>query len=129
MSLDFDLTKVKDWEKFARYPDPEADNEYLLTETTKQIIFAAMYVGVGRITEKNYINFYVRLAAYEAVHGALRSMNGKKIPFTLEEVKMYIGLCTNATYKHSTEFLKELYAYVTSEEQDATQNQQTATGG
>lgn len=85
MSLDFRLTAIKGWETLCR------DEDRNIRPKTEAIIFATMSTGIGLITEKNYIEFYLRVAAADA----MSQWPGRVDPITLEDVKAHIGLQTN----------------------------------
>jgi hypothetical protein len=76
MALTWDITNCK-------------DSEELLTEeqwdTTQAMIFATMGVGIGKITEDNWPEFYARLLVAE-YYGT---------DFTPALVRRYVGLHTN----------------------------------
>jgi hypothetical protein len=67
MSLDWSVTGVADWENVTRIV-AEADDpsrgitkgDKLLNPITHAIIFRCMAVGIGRITEQNFMDFYCR---------------------------------------------------------------------
>lgn len=68
---------------------------------TKAIALLTMPVGIGRITEKNYEEFFRRASAYESAVGAfITNWTGKEFvdePVTLADVKLRIGLWSNAS--------------------------------
>ena len=69
-----------------------------------------------QITEKNWEEIYLRIAAVERVAGAYRiyhpaegETKSKKVYFTPEEIHSMIGFAVNAGNKSITEFKKWLY--------------------
>jgi hypothetical protein len=97
MALNWNLSSVKDWETLINedgYPH----------KTTFFIIHACMLVSLGSITQRNYLDFFVRLRIYESCFGAL----GDK-PITLADVEKHIGLSTNCTNDSYPQFLKKVY--------------------
>jgi hypothetical protein len=83
MSLSFELTKVKDFKELL-------GDDGMPLPKTQSIIFSTISAGMGEITEKNYIEFYLRVAASDAM-----SQWPKGEPITLEQVRRHIGLKTN----------------------------------
>jgi hypothetical protein len=67
-----------------------ADPDALLTDhqrdTTDAMIWATMFTGIGKITEKNVAEFHARLVVG-------RYWQGEPLPYA--EVRRYIGLSTN----------------------------------
>jgi len=78
MSLNYDATKIEHWELKASLPH------------TQFIIFATTAIGMGEITEKNYQEFYDRLALFQVVSETPRAER-----VDLNDVKVLIGLQTN----------------------------------
>lgn len=68
-----------------------ADPDALLTEDQRPItdamIWATLFTGIGKITEKNVAEFYARLVVGRYWQG------DNALPY--EEVRKYIGLSTN----------------------------------
>ncbi len=90
MSLDWDLTKVKDRDKM----------EY---DFGDGLIWATMYIGMDKITPDNASEFYARLTVYNDVIGNIWNMTKGKddklhafFP-TFDQLKLWIGLKTNAS--------------------------------
>lgn len=68
MSLNYELTKIKDWKELI-------NEDGIINGITEVLIFATMAVGIGRITQKNFLKFFERLRAHEAVSGPLTLEN------------------------------------------------------
>lgn len=96
MALTWDLTKIRDRE--VKYP---ADQEGRQNVVTYSLIWATLLTGIGEITETTAAEFYARIHAWEAMHGAF--IHGKDedtqewvtMPITAEQVRDHIGLRTN----------------------------------
>ena len=126
MSLDYKLSKIKNWhtlcfETFTGSPEEMqarvdtvslfgpawvwVDEEHTAIErvspTTFCLIFAAMVVRLGEITEANVEEWYRRLSTLESIHGAYRigRQGDLNVPYTytLEEVRAHIGLRVNVS--------------------------------
>lgn len=120
MSLNFDLRQVDPntecyilCEKDDVRRGLEAGKKYIspLTET---LIFCTMIVGLGSISEKNAVEFYARVSAWEKLHGAFLSARNEQHevedrPILLEEVKAHIGLKCNVTDITNMKFTKKLW--------------------
>lgn len=105
MSLNWDASKVKDIDAIL---DNEGDR-YMLDA----FIWGSLSTGINEITEKNAEQVAARFAAIEGVDGAwLRSRiiedDGSErvedTPITLEDVKRFVGLRTNASPKTKAQF-------------------------
>jgi len=89
MSLNWDISKVKDWKTKKKSKRNRAVLEAL--------IWATMGIGIRKITKKNLIKFYARLVAWEHIRGAfLYTKSGKPAYITFDELQTWIGLETNA---------------------------------
>lgn len=95
MSLRFDTTDIKDREIL--YTGP---NEKIWSEWVDIMAFATIPVGIGRITEKNYEEFYERYVMNMHAHGVHEWM------LTQEIVKKFIGFHTNASSMTPAAFRK-----------------------
>lgn len=100
MSLNWDISEVKDWQKKKR----KKRNRIILDV----LIWRSMIVGIGHITKKNYKKFYTRLTAYECLHGASLYKGKKPYHITLEDIEMWIGLKTNSDSYSAAQFEKVL---------------------
>ena len=93
MPLNANWSKVKDWKKL----HDETDG-YQVTEA---LVFLTMAIGISRIDEKNYLEFYRRLKFYEKLWGE------RPRPITLEDVHRRIGLFTNASKLTEKQFISQ----------------------
>lgn len=98
MSLNFDLSKVKNYSGLvATRP-----------ELVRDIIFQTMSVGMNQITNDNCVEFYGRLKTQESRFGiTLFTPDGKKSVYTLDTVRMFIGLKTNVSNMTTKEFIHD----------------------
>ena len=99
MSLDWNITNCNNWENL------KSEKEWGITNT---LIWATMSVDMGDITEKNYVEFYSRIKALEAVFGALANGPDGSYFITIEDVKKRIGLSTNVSDKTIGQFFKKI---------------------
>ena len=104
MSLSWDITNInlpkeQTWIKNEK-------GEEVLNGLTEIIIFTTIFVGMSSITEKNYKGFHKRIKEFEVATGMKgllleqrKGTEGKereeRMP-TLEEIRLHIGLKTNA---------------------------------
>lgn len=98
MSLDYNLTAVKDFKKRCIAEDGD------LTPDTRNLIFATLAVGMPKITTKTAKKFAARLNVWEHVLGSPTT--------SLEKVIEYAGLSTNADTLTTTQFRKKVMAYL-----------------
>lgn len=122
MSLDFDVSKVKNFDVLTSIPDPYGRNKEDGTPklswhpVTNALIWATISVGMSSITEKNWIEFFQRVRAVERVSGAYvnrPNVSGAFDPkgfITPLEVYSHIGLHTNASSKTLAKFREDLYS-------------------
>lgn len=109
MSLDLDCSKVSDphaaWEIYE--PDKPL---YKFHQSTVNIAFMCMATGIGEITEKNYADFYTRIAIWERV-----CETPEPEQTSLARIRQLIGLRTNVSKRSRTEFMKALERKVADE--------------
>ena len=108
MSLNYDLSTIKDWEKVTKHPDRAE-----LTPVTHALIWATIAVGSGHITELNAYQFYRRLSFSERARGSyLQKWDGEASSeryITIAEVRAHVGLSTNADTMTDAQFLKKVW--------------------
>lgn len=99
MSLNWDITNVKDFEEL------QEGEPWSITEA---MIFDTIAVGIGRITENNWYEFYARSTVWGKIN--MKPLRGPDGPlgFTPEDVHRRIGLHTNVSEISRTEFLKKI---------------------
>ena len=95
MSLDWSISNCEKWEEL------NSEEQWPITNS---LIWATMPLGMSCINEKNYEEFYVRIAVYEKIRGPymhkITDGGREKYYITLEDVRRRIGLYTNAS-KHT----------------------------
>lgn len=106
MPLNWDTTSVV---YFKDNPDELWVNDDLNVET-KSLVFGSMSVGIGHITEKNFLDFYARWKVLEKMDPSFYLYstfvdNQKHYQhLTLDVVKKHIGLATNVGYESQTKW-------------------------
>ena len=103
MSLNWDITNVKDHKSVCWLPDPEGEINpktgevyVMMNPVTKALIFATMSVDIGRITEDNADEFYARLGFFRQLWGPfVANDDGSPREITPQDVQAHIGLVTN----------------------------------
>lgn len=95
MALNWNLGKIKDWEKVCLNADGS------VSARTETIIWATMTVQLGQITEKNWQEFFVRLD----FGNRLRSWG---YTLTEEDIKDHIGLTTNVIDEPWSKYMKHI---------------------
>ena len=110
MSLNWDLTKIKNYEELCW--EKNEDGTSRLNVVTDSLIWLSMAIGIGRITEENAPEVYGRIAAYEKLFGSFMIKfddNGKQRVFvTPEDVSNHIGLSTNVGKETEASFRKRI---------------------
>jgi len=108
MSLDFSLVAIKDrvseeeWERITTHPDDWGKEEgQRWHPVADALVWLSMLLGFNRITEENYEKIAKRIAAYEDAFGPYLKgsevFGDKPTRITAADVKLYIGLRTNAS--------------------------------
>ena len=73
MSLNYDLGKIQNFKDLCWLPNEVGEDgkqTFSLNPVTRALTFHAMGIGMGSITKKNWKEFFIRVAAVEAVEGA-----------------------------------------------------------
>ena len=103
MSLNWDLRKIENRE------EKQKSNPFL-----DGLMWATMYIGMPKLSEKNLLEFYARTKLYDRVIGHIWSDSHDdsghlqhNFP-TLDQVRDFIGLQTNATPYTKAGFFSQL---------------------
>ena len=101
MSLNWNAQDVHDFEAL--------HGDEVQWAITKAIVFRTMLTNMGEITEKNYEEFYTRIALCDRCLGSTLMMKGddgemKDYFITLADVKRRIGLETNVHEQSKAKF-------------------------
>lgn len=113
MSLNYDLTKMKDRE--VHFP-PEAGNQ--LNGVVQSLVWVSIPIGINEITEKNVNEFWLRTSIWQTMVGAQftrsreandGSIAADPILITKEDVRHAVGLRTNVSHKTRPQFFKGLW--------------------
>lgn len=107
MSLDFDVSAVKDFQNVTTAPH-ERFGKAQWHPVTEVLVWATIPCGFNAITEKNLDEVWDRVNIWQMMNGSL--LNGPKggIHLSKRDVEMHVGLRTNATKKTRTEFMKTI---------------------
>jgi len=106
MSLNWDVTEVKDHEEITAEGMP-----WVVTEV---LIWYTMAVDLGEITEENHEEFFKRVSIWESIHGAGMVERNTETDehedrfVTLEDVERRIGLNTNVSNREREEWGERL---------------------
>lgn len=79
---------------------------YKVNAVTYCIEFGCMMVGIDKITDKNWKEFWTRLHMMELSSGSL--LRGDNLFISIESVRAHIGLVTNASRMSKAEFKKNV---------------------
>ena len=97
MSLNYYYTNVKNADTVM------FDEDGMMYPDTQSIIFTTMSVGLGEITEKNWLEFYARMRIIEKLGGFT--------PIPSQRVKEHIGLRTNVNNETRNQWMKRWFEY------------------
>jgi hypothetical protein len=103
MPLNYDLTKINNYEELL-------NDSNQLKEPYKTLILSTMIVGLGEITEKNYVQFYNRINIIERISGAYLWDSETKNPSYVEQddIKRMIGLKVNVANQTKAKFISTI---------------------
>lgn len=124
MSLNWELSAIKNWNVLTTHPDDRAKLnadgttpagvELRWNPASEKLLWITIIVGMPQITEKNWQEFYKRIAFYEKSVGPMRQFyegdSVKDVFYTPEEIFEHIGLHTNASTLTEPQFLKKCLA-------------------
>jgi hypothetical protein len=104
MALSWSLEEVSDWQSLKN------ETEGVITDA---LIWYTMFVGVNRITETSWTEFYARIKLWERMYDPSMSRIGEDgtlqyINVTPEMVRRRIGMFTNASTLTRLQFLKSV---------------------
>lgn len=109
MSLNWSVSKVKDWETVCRitatedWPDDGIKKGDLLwRNTTTALAWHLLNIGVAEITEDNAPEVYARITLLERLYGS--SILDR--PINLDDVNMHVGLFANVKTESRTTFTR-----------------------
>lgn len=121
MSLDWDTTGIENSEEVCFFISGEGNR--CLSGVTEALIWATMEIDIGTITEKNWLEFWMRLAMADAVYGEgkIRYLDKDTSKYrtrsiTKDEVRAHIGLRTNVSTRPSATFYKKMRERVENQE-------------
>lgn len=109
MALHYDLGEINDYKNLC-YQDAGRDSEgnelTRIDPDTDSLIWATMAVGIGEITDRNYIEFWIRMNTLHMLWAGMRGDTVNVMP--LATVKAHIGLSTNVAYETSGKWFKRI---------------------
>lgn len=107
MALHWDLTAIEAHKTLCWINVREGEDGKEVADinpVTDALIWSTMAVGMGKITDENYEEFYRRTRALASIHGPmLRNSDGGNA-IALADVRDHIGLKCNVSYQHDLEF-------------------------
>tara|TARA_Y100000296_G_C5165152_1_gene254142 strand:+ start:1263 stop:1682 length:420 start_codon:yes stop_codon:yes gene_type:complete len=118
MALSWDLTKIENVKELCWTPCKDEEGKFELEVVTNTLIWSTMLIGMNSITEKTSKEFHKRLIEFEIIHGeGMLIEDGKNRQPTLEEVRLHVGLKTNATPMDSRKWGSNLRRMIKEEAQ------------
>lgn len=114
MSLDFDVSKIKKYNELypgiRMFPESTTNKAMVWNFATEVIVWSMLAVGMQRLTESNYDEFWRR---YSLICEAM----GTDAQVTLTNVHEHVGLTTNVSNWGRKEFSEHLKMVVKREAQ------------
>jgi len=117
VSLDWKLNKIDNYKEYCYKASKNGDG-VRLTYLTEMMILLTMHVGINEITERNCVEFYSRVNMFERVNGCFLRRKDRlteeiaDTPITYEQVRMHVGMHTNASSLTKSRFNKALWSRV-----------------
>lgn len=112
MALVADYTKIRGFESLCY---KKVDEGHTLNPITKTLVFTTMTIFMDSITEKNWEQFYERIAAWEKAFGPLTEIRDRRFKtrwrgqyITPEDIRDHIGLSVNVMPKSDAHFYRHL---------------------
>lgn len=111
MSLNYDATKVKDFE--INFPDVIRDGVRYSNSVLESVVFYCMFLDMEGVNEKNIDEFVFRFRFYTRLFSHLyysTGENGEKKGFeiTKDILKKLVGLSVNVCQKPRNEWVKHI---------------------
>jgi hypothetical protein len=107
MSLDFNVSDIKDYKAVTTAPQ-QLNGQDQWHPVTEALVWSSIPCGYNRITEKNLNEVWGRVEVWQRLMGGLLRGPEGDIYMTKEDVRMHIGLSTNASEKTRTAFYETL---------------------
>ena len=114
MSLDFNVSKVHDHTNITTAPFKWMGKSQW-HPVTNSIVWATIPCGFNKITEDNFDMVWQRLSRWQQVIGAFCEGEQGDVYITEEDVRMHIGLSTNASVKTDQKFAETLLSRIDKE--------------
>ncbi len=118
MSLNFNYEGMQkhmskaEWKHLTTHPEDLDKKDQRWHPVGEALVWLSMLIGFSSITEKNYQMIAKRISAYERALGTYlkgtEDIKDKPTNITAADVKLYIGLGTNASTKTDAQFEKWL---------------------
>lgn len=110
MALNWDLTKIKDFETVCFRTDAEGNRK--LNPVTESMIWLTMHLGIGGLTKRHAPEFAKRLNVYQGIFGPILFNESGPAYLGAEEVYAHIGLTTNVSHETRSKFMKRVWGHV-----------------
>ena len=110
MALTWDLRAIKDNDNLCYINKAEGEDKGEMSPITNTLIWSTMFVGLSKITDKNYKQFHKRLIELELASGGglLVADDGHSRQPTIHEVKSHVGLITNASVQSNSQWSRNI---------------------
>lgn len=109
MSLDWDVSKIKDYKNLCYIKVDETTEVVRVNPVTETLIWSAAGCGIRGIAESTVAEFYARIKLQEALFGPLLyTGDGEPLEITVNDLIDHIGLDTNVTPRTRAQFLSQV---------------------
>lgn len=109
MALTFHVGNIANHEHVTTRPSTRDKEDQEWHPVTDALVWSSIVCGYNHITEANYKEVAARLAQYQAVIGGILGYQiMPKVNITEEDVRMHIGLTTNASTLTKAQWRKKI---------------------
>lgn len=103
MSLNVDITKVKNWQE--NFPNTVyADGAMEINGTVKTVMYYCLLLNMSEINEKNIDDFYLRMKIWDKCFGCIGQIKGVPTAISYNILQQLIGLHTNISQETMATF-------------------------
>lgn len=109
MALTFHVGNIANYQHVTTKPSTRDKEQQEWHPVTDALVWSSMVCGYNHITEANYKEVAARLAQYQTVIGGILGYQlMPKVHITEEDVRMHIGLTTNASTLTKAQWRKKI---------------------
>lgn len=105
MSLDWNVSRIKDHETLCFIPDEDDPENKRMNPVTNALIWYTMILDLGEIVPKNVDEWFVRMWIHDQMFSPLMD-NSRQI--TYEDILQHVGLKTNVINRNRAQWFTRM---------------------